>query len=126
MQVYSHSYWLVIFCTTNSSSRVLARERWQPFENSWKKNSIFNEFPAAYFYSMNSLQPPFFKIYKKKMARRLQLVLLLLLYMIQALAQTQTSTDTTTTPGNPPLFLRYHLSMPRQIFRIRYIYDFEA
>ena len=36
MQVYSHSYWLVIFCTTNSS-RVLARERWQTFENSWKK-----------------------------------------------------------------------------------------
>ena len=33
MRVYSHSYWLVIFCTTNSS-RVLARERWQTFENS--------------------------------------------------------------------------------------------
>ena len=32
--VYSHSYWLAIFCTTNSS-RVLARERWQTFENSW-------------------------------------------------------------------------------------------
>ena len=41
MRVYSHSYWLVIFCTTNSS-RVLARERWQTFENSWK-NTIFNE-----------------------------------------------------------------------------------
>jgi len=37
-----HSYWLVIFCTTKSS-RVLARERWQTFKNSWKKNSIFNE-----------------------------------------------------------------------------------
>ena len=36
IRVYSHSYWLVIFCTTNSS-RVLARERWQIFENSWKK-----------------------------------------------------------------------------------------
>ena len=36
MKVYSHSYWLVIFCTTNSS-RVLVRERWQTFENSWKK-----------------------------------------------------------------------------------------
>ena len=36
MRVYSLSYWLVIFCTTNSS-RVLARERWQIFENSWKK-----------------------------------------------------------------------------------------
>ena len=34
--VYSHSYWLVIFGTTNSS-RVLARERWQTYENSWKK-----------------------------------------------------------------------------------------
>ena len=27
-QVYSHSYWLEIFCTTNSS-RLLAREKWQ-------------------------------------------------------------------------------------------------
>merc|ERR1711946_52473 len=36
MRVYSHSYWLVIFCTTNSS-RVLARERWQTFEIFWKK-----------------------------------------------------------------------------------------
>ena len=35
IRVYSHSYWLVIFCTANSS-RVLARERWQSFENSWK------------------------------------------------------------------------------------------
>ena len=33
---HSHSYWLIIFCTTNRS-RVLARERWQTFENSWKK-----------------------------------------------------------------------------------------
>ena len=40
MRVYSHSYWQVIFCTTNSS-RVLARERWQTFEQSWKKNTIF-------------------------------------------------------------------------------------
>ena len=40
MRVYSHSYWLVIFCTTNSS-RVLARERWQIFENSWKKTQYF-------------------------------------------------------------------------------------
>ena len=36
MQVYSNSYWLAIVCTTNSS-RVLARERWQTFEKSWKK-----------------------------------------------------------------------------------------
>ena len=36
MRVYSHSFPLVIFCTTNSS-RVVARERWQTFENSWKK-----------------------------------------------------------------------------------------
>ena len=34
--MYSHSYWLVIFCTTNSS-RVLARKRWLTFEKSWKK-----------------------------------------------------------------------------------------
>ena len=40
MRVYSHSYWLVIFCTTNNR-RVLARERWQSFENYWK-NTIFN------------------------------------------------------------------------------------
>ena len=44
MRVYSHSYWLVIFCTTNSS-RLLARERWQIVENSWK-NTIFNEHPV--------------------------------------------------------------------------------
>ena len=31
-----------LFCTTNSR-RVLARERWQTFENSWEKNTIFNE-----------------------------------------------------------------------------------
>ena len=37
-------YWLVIFCTTNSS-RVLARERWQTVENSWKEKQ----------YSMNTL-----------------------------------------------------------------------
>ena len=43
MQVYSQSYWLVIFCTTNSSG-VLARERWQTFKNSWEKNTIFNRF----------------------------------------------------------------------------------
>ena len=42
-----HSYWLVIFCTTNSS-RVLARERWQTFENSLKKNTIFDEHPVGY------------------------------------------------------------------------------
>ena len=36
MRVYSHSYWLAILSTTYSS-RVLARERWQTLENSWKK-----------------------------------------------------------------------------------------
>ena len=36
MRVYSPSHWLVIFCTTNSS-RVQSWERWQTFENSWKK-----------------------------------------------------------------------------------------
>ena len=45
--LYSHSYWPVIFCTTNSS-RVLARERWQTFENSWGKKSIFNEHPVVH------------------------------------------------------------------------------
>ena len=48
MRVYSRSYWLVIFCTTNSS-RVLARERWQTCENSWKKtqylmNTLYHKF----------------------------------------------------------------------------------
>ena len=33
------------FCTTNSS-RVLARERWQNFENSREKNTMFNEHPV--------------------------------------------------------------------------------
>ena len=32
-------YLLVIFCTTNNS-RVLARERWQTLEYSWKKHNI--------------------------------------------------------------------------------------
>ena len=45
MRVYSHSFWLVIFLTTNSS-RVLARERWQTFENSREKSTIFNEHPV--------------------------------------------------------------------------------
>ena len=35
-----------LFCTTNSR-RVLARERWQTFENSWEKNTIFNEHPVS-------------------------------------------------------------------------------
>ena len=47
MRVYSLSYWLVIFCTTNSS-QLLARERWHTFENSWKKTTLFNEHPVAY------------------------------------------------------------------------------
>ena len=46
MRVYSHSYWLVIFCTTNSS-RVLERERWQTFENSLNNNTILNEHPVT-------------------------------------------------------------------------------
>ena len=44
MLVYSYSYWLVIFSTTNIS-RALARERWQTFE----KNTIFNEHPVFLF-----------------------------------------------------------------------------
>ena len=38
--VYGHYYWLAIFWTTNNSP-VLARERLQSFENSWKKTTIF-------------------------------------------------------------------------------------
>ena len=37
---------VVIFCTTNCT-RVLARERWQTFENSWIENTIFDEHPVA-------------------------------------------------------------------------------
>ena len=55
MRVYNHSSWLVIFCTTNKS-RVLAGERWQIFENSWKETQylmntlyIINN---IYFYSI--------------------------------------------------------------------------
>ena len=52
IRVYSHSYWLEIFCTTNSS-RVLARERWQIFENSWKKtqylmNTLYYKLPSLF------------------------------------------------------------------------------
>ena len=43
-RVYSHSHWLAVFCTT-IGSRVLARERWQTFEN-YGKNTIFNERPV--------------------------------------------------------------------------------
>ena len=34
-RVYSHSYWLTTFCTTNSSP-VLAKQRSQNIEHSWK------------------------------------------------------------------------------------------
>ena len=56
IRVYSPSYWLEIFCTTNSS-RVLARKRWQTFENCWK-NTIFNEHPVAHVPASHSLAPP--------------------------------------------------------------------
>ena len=51
MLVYSHSYWLVIFCTTHSS-RVLARERWQTFQNFWKKTQylINTLYPGSHLY----------------------------------------------------------------------------
>ena len=39
--MYSHSYWLAIFCTTNSSP-VQAEERSQNIENSWKKQYLMN------------------------------------------------------------------------------------
>ena len=48
--VHCRSYWLVIFCTTNSS-RVLARERWQTLKNSWKNTQ----------YLMNTLYNPIVK-----------------------------------------------------------------
>ena len=41
MPVYIHSYWLATFCTTNSS-RVLAKERWQTLENSWRKKTQYS------------------------------------------------------------------------------------
>ena len=47
MRVYSHSYWLVISCTTNSS-RVLARERWQTFE----KHPVF-QFVSNLLFGLN-------------------------------------------------------------------------
>ena len=42
MRVYSRSYWLAFFV----QPIVLAKERWQTFENSWEKNTIFNEHPV--------------------------------------------------------------------------------
>ena len=50
--VYSHSYWLAIFFPTNSSP-VLARERSQNIENSWKKNTTFNEHSVLLRKSLN-------------------------------------------------------------------------
>ena len=44
MRVYSHSYWLGIICTTNRR-QVLARERWQTLENSWKKTQYLMNTP---------------------------------------------------------------------------------
>ena len=54
--VYSHSHWLVNFCTSNSS-RALARERWQTFENSWKEtqllmNTLYVRTKYAYTYKV--------------------------------------------------------------------------
>ena len=46
-----HSYWLVIFCTTNSSPVLLAREKPQNFKNSKKKNS-----PPPYTMFLNTLK----------------------------------------------------------------------
>ena len=57
MRVYGHYYLLVVFCTTNSSQEV-ARERWQSFENSNGKNSIFNEHPVARLYHLSLLGAP--------------------------------------------------------------------
>ena len=41
-RVCIQSYWLAIFLTTNSS-RVLASQRWQNTEHSWKKEHFFLE-----------------------------------------------------------------------------------
>ena len=46
-RVYTHSYWLTIFCTTNGK-QVLAKERWQNFENYCKKDALLPEHPATY------------------------------------------------------------------------------
>ena len=51
MRVYSHSYWLVIFCTTNCS-RVLARESWQTFAN-FKKKTQYLMNTLYYIYRWN-------------------------------------------------------------------------
>ena len=40
MRVYSHSYWLALFCTTNNSP-VLAREKSQNTGNLWKNTISF-------------------------------------------------------------------------------------
>ena len=40
MWVYSHSYWLIIFCTINRS-RVPVRERRQTLEDSWGRTQHF-------------------------------------------------------------------------------------
>ena len=39
---------VIFLYLTGSCGRVLARERWPAFENSWKKNpTIFNEHPVT-------------------------------------------------------------------------------
>ena len=41
-----------LFCTTNSS-RVIARKRWQTFENSGGKNTTFDGHPVCTFFSVS-------------------------------------------------------------------------
>ena len=60
MWVYSHSYWLVVFCTTNSS-RVLAREKWH---TSCKKTTKFKEHPVSKMSERKWLLPPIITIYR--------------------------------------------------------------
>ena len=52
VSVYSYSYWLDIFCTTNNSA-VLAREMFQNNE----KNTIFNEHSVAWLTVFFKLKP---------------------------------------------------------------------
>ena len=56
--LYSHSFWLTIFCQTNSSP-VLARERSKNIENSWEKSTIINE----HLVSANFIHISFYSIF---------------------------------------------------------------
>ena len=63
MRVYSHSYWLVVFCTTNSS-RVLAKGEKANFREFLEKNTIFNKHTVHVYVYTRSLQK---NLYKRKL-----------------------------------------------------------